>query len=92
MCCLLALAALIGPRIATVAWYLLDPSRWVAVFQGAWLWPVLGAVLVPWTTLVYVLLAPAGGIEGVGGIGLLLLIIAVVVDLGSYGGGVRTRQ
>lgn len=92
MCCLLAIAGLIGPRIAIVAWYLLDPVRWATVFQGMWLWPILGALFVPWTTLVYVLLAPAGGIQGLGGLGLLLLIVALVFDLASYGGGVRSRR
>jgi hypothetical protein len=88
MCCIVALAALIGPRIAIVAWWLFDPFRWAAAFQGAWLWPILGAVFLPWTTLVYVFLAPAGAI---GGLGLVFLVLALIVDLGSYGGGFRSR-
>ena len=86
MCCIVAIGALIGPRVAIVAWWLLDPARWSLVFSSALL-PILGFLLLPWTTLVYVLLAP-GGIDT---LGLIFLVIAVIVDLGAYGGGYRSR-
>ena len=86
MCCIVAIGALIGPRVAIIAWWLLDPARWALVFSSVLL-PVLGFLLLPWTTLVYVLLAP-GGIDT---LGLIFLIVAVIVDLGAYGGGYRSR-
>lgn len=86
VCCIVAIGALIGPRVAIVAWWLLDPARWALVFSSV-LWPILGLVLLPWTTLVYVWLAP-GGIDT---LGLILLGVAVIVDLSSYGGGYRSR-
>jgi len=86
VCCIVAIGALIGPRVAIIAWWLLDPARWSLVFSSVLL-PVLGFLLLPWTTLVYVLLAP-GGIDT---LGLIFLIVAVIVDLGAYGGGYRSR-
>ena len=34
-------------------------------FAGAvrWLWPILGIIFLPWTTLMYILVAP-GGVNG----------------------------
>jgi len=86
MCCIVAIGALIGPRVAIVAWWLLDPARWSLAFSSALL-PILGFILLPWTTLVYVWVAP-GGIDT---LGLIFLVLAVIADLGSYGGGYRSR-
>ena len=49
--------------------------------------PILGFILLPWTTLVYVWVAP-GGIDT---LGLIFLVLAVIVDIGAYGGGYRSR-
>lgn len=88
MCCVVALGALIGPRVAIAFWFLFDPVRWAAAFNGFILWPILGFFFLPWTTLVWVWLAPLGLI---GGLGLLWLVLAIVIDLSSYGGGFRSR-
>jgi hypothetical protein len=87
MCCLVAVAALIGPRVAIVLWWLLDPARWGLTFAGSLVWPILGLLFLPWTTLVFVFLAPVG----VGDLGLLWLALALIVDLTSYGGSYRSR-
>lgn len=93
MCCILAIGALIGPRIAILVWWLLDPVRWglafsgVAGVAGGWLVGALGSLFLPWTTLAFVLLAPAP----MQGIGPILLVLALVADLSSYGGGYRSR-
>jgi len=86
VCCIVAIGALIGPRVAIVAWWLLDPARWALAFSSALL-PILGFILLPWTTVVYVWLAP-GGIDT---LGLIFLVLAVIVDVGAYGGGYRSR-
>ena len=86
MCCIVAIGALIGPRVAIIAWWLLDPARWALAFSSALL-PILGFILLPWTTLVYVWVAP-GGIDT---LGLIFLVLAVIVDIGAYGGGYRSR-
>jgi hypothetical protein len=92
VCCVVALGALIGPRVAIAFWFLFDPIRWERAFQGLvvgpLVWAILGFLFLPWTTLVFVWLAPFGLI---GGLGLLWLVLALVIDLSAYGGGFRSR-
>ncbi len=83
MCCPFAILLLLGPRVGGLIWWLTQPLRWQAAFNGSWLWPVLGLLFLPWTTLIYVLVAPGG----IGGLDWLWLGIAVIGDLSSYGGG-----
>lgn len=85
--CLVIFALIFSPRIVMVIWWLLDMARWAATFDTVLL-PILGFLLAPWTTLMYVLVAPGG----VGGLDWLLLGIAVLVDLGSLGGGAARRR
>ena len=85
--CLVILAALLGPRLVMALWWLLDMARWSATFDN-FLLPVLGFLLAPWTTIIYVLVAP----DGVTGIDWLWIVIAVVADLGSLGGGAARRR
>ena len=46
--------------------------------------PVLGFVFLPWTTLAYVYFAPTG----FGGLAPIVVVIAILSDAGTYGGGV----
>jgi hypothetical protein len=85
--CLVIFALIFSPRLVMVIWWLLDMARWSATFDNV-LVPILGFILVPWTTLMYVLVAPGG----VTGIDWLLLGVAVVVDVGSLGGGAARRR
>jgi hypothetical protein len=82
MCCAFTLLIFLGPRAAIIAWWLLDMARWQAAF-GSFIWPVLGFFFMPWTTLAVVLVAPGG----VGGLELILIMIAIAVDVTSYAGG-----
>jgi len=81
MCCILASFAFLGPRIGVIIWWLLDPSRFAAVFDTI-LWPILGVILVPWTTAAYVLVS-RNGIEGLDWV---WIILALLIDLSSAGG------
>ena len=81
MCCAVAFLAILGPRAAILVWYLLEPARWAAAFD-TWLVPLLGFVLLPWTTLMFVLVAPFG----IDGFDWIWLGIGLVADLASYGG------
>lgn len=80
MCCLFASLALFGPRVAVLVWWLLDQDRWEAAFNS-FFWAFLGWLFLPWTTMMFVLVAPRGTIVGFDwvwlGIGLLL-------DISSY--------
>jgi hypothetical protein len=82
MCCVITALLFIGPRAALLIWWLLSPGRFSGVFDGL-LVPLLGFLLLPWTTLMYVVAAPGG----VAGLEWALLIVAFLVDLGAYGGG-----
>ncbi len=85
---LLAALLFMGPRGAMVIWWLFEPARWSLAFQG-FLAPLLGFILVPWTTLAYVIVFP----HGVEGADWLLLAIGFMLDLASYaGGGLSARR
>jgi hypothetical protein len=82
MCCLVALAGLISPRLVLLLWWLFDPARWTSLFDNL-IVPVLGFIFLPWTTLAYVLFAPTG----FGGLAPIVVVLAVLIDAGTYGGG-----
>jgi len=78
---------LIGPRFAILVWWLLDQDRWTATFSSFWI-AVIGFFFAPWTTIFYMLTFP-GGIEGFDWI---ILGIGILLDFGSYSGGVFSRR
>ncbi|HET6445033.1 MAG TPA: hypothetical protein VFI27_10690 [candidate division Zixibacteria bacterium] len=87
MCCFYTILLFLGPRFANIIWWIANPVRWVgdtnlSAFDSA-LWPILGIVFVPWTTLMYLLVFPGG----VGGWDWLWLGLAVLGDIGAYAGG-----
>jgi hypothetical protein len=81
MCVLLSLL-LFGPRGAILIWWLFWPARWELAFDS-FIVPFIGWLFLPFTTMVYVLVAP-GGVEG---FDYLWLTISVFLDIASYGGG-----
>jgi hypothetical protein len=82
--CLLALLALISPRLAIVALWLFS-NMLDRAYEG-WLLPVLGFFLLPWTTLAYAVMWDAGS-RTVDGFEWFIVILAFVADLASYAGG-----
>ena len=81
MCCIALTAFGLGPRIALVLWWIFG-NRVDAAFSS-WIWPLLGVVLFPWTTLMYLFAwAPVGGVHGAGW---LLVALGVLLDVMSYG-------
>ena len=80
MCCLALTAGFIGPRVALFIWWVFG-NKVDAAFD-TWLWPLLGLIFLPWTTLAYVLAwAP---LEGVTGAGWLIVAIGLVGDIATY--------
>ena len=81
---ILAILGLITPRlIMVVLWLFTDYlSR---AFDGSWLLPLLGFFLLPTTTLTYSI--AQNSMDGVRGLGLVLVIFGVIVDLGIFGSG-----
>jgi len=87
MGCLVALLALFSPRLALFALWLFGDLLSRAF--DSWVIPFLGFFLLPWTTLAYAVLWHYG--DGVEGFDWFLVILAFVIDLGSYFQGQRTR-
>ncbi|HLF61049.1 MAG TPA: hypothetical protein VI980_07730 [Acidimicrobiia bacterium] len=81
MCCLFATLVLFGPRLGIIVWGLAQPTRWEAAFS-TFIWPLLGFVFLPWTTLMYVSVYP-GGVEGFDWV---WMVLAVFIDIVSYSG------
>jgi hypothetical protein len=81
MCCLVLTAGVLGPRIALLAWWIFGDK--VDVAFESWIWPLLGLIFLPWTTLAYVI--AWGPLEGVSGAGWLLVALGVALDVASYG-------
>jgi hypothetical protein len=68
--------------VAGAIWWIARPVYWQSIFNS-WIWPLLGLIFLPWTTLMYLVVAPMG----VFGFDWVWLTLAVVADVGSYGGG-----
>ncbi len=88
-CCLLLVLVLAGPRLVLVCMFLL--SNYLERAYHGLILPILGFFLLPFTTIAYAwLMNTHRPIEGVN---LVILIVAVLVDVGGIGGGaVRKRQ
>jgi hypothetical protein len=80
--CVLAPLAIATPRLVlAVIWLATD---WFSRAYDTTLWPVLGWLLMPYTTAAY-MAAMLNNDHEVGGWWLVLLVLAVLADLGSNG-------
>jgi hypothetical protein len=86
MPCLVAVLALISPRLALVAVWLF--TTWLDRAYDTWLIPVIGFLLLPWTTLAYAV-AWVAGPRGVDGLAWLIVVIGLLIDIGAVGGSRR---
>jgi len=77
----------------------MDPARFEATFLGwsttlgsitapAWVWPVVGLLLVPWTTVAYIFVAPGG----LSTLEWVVIVIALLMDLSAHGGSGRVYR
>jgi hypothetical protein len=87
MGCILALLALISPRLVLVLLWLF--SNVLSRAFDSWILPLVGFFLLPWTTLAYVAFWDWGPGREVTGFEWFLVGLAFVIDLGSYAGGRR---
>lgn len=92
MCCGFLVLVGLGPRIFNAFWWLFQPARWNIVFGSWsglwWIWPMLGIIFLPWTTLMYVIVAP-GGMVGWDWLWVGLMLAA---DIASYAGSAGRQQ
>jgi len=83
MGCLLLILVGISPRLGVVALWLL--TDWVErAFDGGWLLPVLGIVILPWTTALYVLGYVIG--DAAAPWGILGVFIGLFLDIAVHAG------
>lgn len=88
MGCLIAIIALVSPRLAVFLLWLFTDRLRIAFDSG--FAGFLGFLFLPWTTLVYALAyAPIGGVSALGWV---FVAIALLADLASYGSGERSRR
>lgn len=77
------------PRIALVLLWIFGDTVEKA-FKGEWLLPLLGVILLPYTTLSYVLLN--WWLGRVTGFTWFFVVLAFFIDIASYAGGARSRN
>jgi hypothetical protein len=98
-CCLGVILLAGAPRLGLGLWWFVDPARILSAFNGwsttvgsftapMWIWPLAGFLLVPWTTIAWVFVSPGG----VTPLEWVILVIALLLDLGAHGGGGRAYQ
>jgi hypothetical protein len=80
MCCVALLAFGLGPRLALLLVWIFG-DRVDHAFDS-WIWPFLGLLFLPWTTLMYIIVWGPGGVDGAEWI---LVALGVVLDIASYG-------
>ena len=69
------------PLFCALFVWLARPAFFSAAFGGSWLWPLLGIIFLPFTTLMYVLLWSPG--IGLTGWDWVWVIVAILVDIGG---------
>ncbi len=89
MGCVIVVLALMLPRIVMfAAWLLTD---WFANAFESRLWPVLGFLFMPYTTLAYMAAMLRNNHELSGG-WLAIVVVAVVFDIGHWNGASRHKK
>ena len=89
MGCIIAVIALAVPRVVMFFVFLL--TDWFGRAFATPVWPILGFVFMPYTTLAY-LAATLHNNHTLSGGWLVLLVVAIVVDAGHWGGGGHTYR
>ena len=88
MCCVLALLAFLGPRLVLVVLWLF--TNYLSRAFDTFLLPLLGFLFLPWTTIAWAIAQNELG--GLNGLGILVVILGVLADVGVLGGGARGRR
>lgn len=87
MCCFFATLLMLGPRIGILVYWLLPLGRiQFNLAFNSFIWPLLGLIFLPWTTLMYVIIFPVVGFDWI------WLALALMADIGSYGGGAYSNR
>ena len=88
MCCVLILLAFFTPRIVLFVLWLF--TNYLSRAYDGFILPLLGFLVLPATTLAYAIAQNELG--GINGLGLVVVLIGLAVDVGLLGGGARQRR
>ena len=88
-CCAVLVILFLGPRVAIIAMSLFSSYLGRAFGDGILL-PLVGWLFLPWTTLAYAWAINSRG--EVAGLQAIVVVVAVLVDLGVVGGGAARRR
>ena len=88
MCCVLILLGLFTPRIVLFILWLF--TNYLSRAYDGFVLPLLGFLFLPATTLAYAIAQNELG--GVNGLGLIVVLIGLAIDVGLLGGGARQRR
>jgi hypothetical protein len=88
MACLLLILVVAFPRVVLVLLFLLT-NYLERAYHGV-IVPILGFLFLPLTTLAYAWMVNNG--QPTAGVNLLILLVAVIIDLGGWGGGEYHRR
>ena len=89
MGCLVVLIALFSPRLALALTWIFTP--WVDRAFGPIIWPILGIIFLPLTTLLYVILWNTGS-RGVTGWEWIVVILAFFGDVAAHSVSAARRR
>jgi hypothetical protein len=86
--CLFLLITMLSPRLGVIVlWVFTD---YVTRAFDSWVWPLLGLIFLPWTTLLYILVAaPVGGITLWGW---LMVGLGLILDVSAHAQAYTNRQ
>ena len=85
---MLALLAFVGPRVVLVLLFLF--TNYLQRAFDTFLLPLIGFLFLPWTTIEWAIAQNELG--GANGIGLLVIVLGLLADIGVLGGGARGRR
>ena len=90
MCCLSLGLLFLGPRVGIVLYWLFPAGRtqFNYAFQSL-IWPILGVIFVPWTTVFWTLFS---GQNGIAGFDWVWVALGLVIDIVTYTGGFTKRK
>jgi hypothetical protein len=88
MACCLGCIALAMPRLTIVL--VVAFSDYIGRAYETFLWPFVGFLFMPLTTLAYAWAIHSRG--SVAGLQLVVVVVAVLIDLGVVGGSARARR
>jgi hypothetical protein len=88
MCCVLVLLAFVGPRIVLFLLWLF--TNYLSRAFDGFLLPLIGFLFLPWTTIAFAIAQNELG--GANGIGILVIALGFLADIGVLGGGAQGRR